>query len=180
MTTARALFVALVAAGCGSSPASDSGGSSSEIRAPFVAFGDDFAPFRTWPATPAVADGIPAGIHGNLGPMTVYRNHAPPAGATEYPVGTILVKETQEASPAARKVFAMVKRGGDFNDTGARGWEWFELQNADDGTPFVLWRGLGPPAGETYGGDANGGCNSCHAGAKSDDYVWTTALALHP
>jgi hypothetical protein len=178
---ALALFSALVAAGCGASAPSGSGSDGTgATAAPFVAFGDDFAPFRSWPAVPAVADGVPAGLHANLGPMTVYRNHAPPAGAGEYPVGTILVKETHEASYAARTVFAMVKRGDDFNDGGARGWEWFELKNGDDGTPYVLWRGLGPPAGETYGGDAQGGCNGCHAGARSHDYVWTTALALHP
>ena len=72
----------------------------------------------------------------------------------------------------------MVKRGGGFN-SGAPGWEWFDLQLLDDGKDGVsiVWRGFGPPAGDTYGGDATSGCNTCHT-ACDNDAVCAKPLAL--
>jgi hypothetical protein len=71
----------------------------------------------------------------------------------------------------------MEMRGGNFDPEGAVSWEWFELQNVDADNVRIVWRGNGPPNGETYGGDS-ATCNDCHAGAKSNDFVWTTGFLL--
>jgi hypothetical protein len=73
--------------------------------------------------------------------------------------------------------FAMVKRGGDFNSEGARGWEWFELEDVEDGGVLIVWRGVGPPADEGYGGDPLTGCNECHT-PGNNDCVLAPALDL--
>jgi hypothetical protein len=70
----------------------------------------------------------------------------------------------------------MAKRGCGFNAAGARGWEWMELSETPDGVT-VVWRGLGPPAGEVYGGDP-AGCNSCHAACSDNDSVCSSPLRL--
>ena len=91
--------------------------------------------------------------------------------------GTIIVKEPSDGDLTTRQIFAMVKRGGDFNPTGAVNWEWFELQNVDSATVQIVWRGFGPPAGETYGGNP-AFCNGCHVIAADNDDVWSSALQL--
>ena len=69
----------------------------------------------------------------------------------------------------------MVKRGGDFNEAGATGWEWLELK-IGEGDPAILWRGVGPPVGEGYAQGAT--CNDCHGSAKKNDFVQSTPLTL--
>ena len=118
------------------------------------------------------------GLHG-IGPLQVYWNQSPPHGSTAFPVGTIIVKETEEADITQRIVFAMVKRGDGYNSGGANGWEWFSLQNDADGcTVEILWRGPLAPIGETYANQAIGDCNGCHGLASANDYVWDDALQL--
>jgi hypothetical protein len=140
----------------------------------FLAFSSTFAPFRTWTRFQSdgpVDDGtLPADV---LGPRTQYVDRLPPTGATEFPTGTVIV-EVRESG--AMEIFAGVKRGGGFNAGGARDWEWFELK---ENPVAIVWRGVGPPAGETYGGDPNGGCNSCHAQCgATNDYVCSPQLQL--
>ena len=65
-----------------------------------------------------------------------------------------------------------MKRGGHFNATGAVDWEWFELTNGPGDAPTIQWRGFGPTNGDAYGGDATGGCNTCHSDPRWD-YIWT-------
>jgi hypothetical protein len=67
-----------------------------------------------------------------------------------------------------------VKRGGDFNAAGAKNWEYFELQ---ENPVKYIWRGLGPPLGDTYGGDPNG-CNNCHEQCAANDYICSPKLQL--
>src|SRR5256885_13850659 len=123
----------------------------------FIAFASSFAPFRTWTSFhsdgPASNGMFPTDV---LGPRTQYLNQLPPHGASEFAVGTIIV-EARESN--GNKIFSGVKRGGGFNLTGAKDWEWFELQepSGPGGTVVIQWRGLGPPNGEIYGGDPNGG-----------------------
>ena len=77
----------------------------------------------------------------------MYLNREPPRGGTSFPVGTILVKVVHPESDAGTlpdQIFAMAKRGGDFNDGGAAGWEWFELNPASQ-SPIFIWRGAQPP-----------------------------------
>jgi hypothetical protein len=187
-STARlALVLAPLCVGCGAAGAGASPGGT------FTAFATDFEGFHAWPSAPATpastlpavdgGDGVDGGALGDGGihalPLTVYWKQAPPAGSAVFPVGTIIAKETAEAAPTARKIFAMVKRGGNFNPTGAIDWEWFELQNTADGGVVINWRGYGPPSGSSdiYGGDPTI-CNTCHLIAARNDDVWSSALQL--
>lgn len=143
----------------------------------FVAFAGDLSGYRAWPSFPVDGDAaIAAGVHA-AGRRIEYVNRLPPHSATAFPVGTVVVKEVHADVESDSRTFAMVKRGGGFNAAGASGWEWFELQRDTD--PVVItWRGVGPPLGEKYGGDAQGGCNGCHGGARDNDSVLSRALKL--
>ena len=162
-----AALAAGVLGACGAS-----GGGPADASETFLAFSSTFAAFRTWPSFhsdgPADDGTFPPDV---LGPRTQYINQPPPHGATEFPLGTVIV-EVRDSG----KIFAGVKRGGGFNGGGARNWEWFELSDAP---VTIVWRGVGPPIGDTYGGDPNGGCNACHikCGA-ANDYVCSPRLAL--
>jgi hypothetical protein len=142
----------------------------------FLAVDSSFAGFRTWEPFP-LAPGSNGTIH-TAGARTEYLNRAPPKGSTSFPVGTIIVKESDDGPIADRQVFARVKRGGGYNAAGAAGWEWFELKNVDEQRVTRVWRGVGPPVGEKYGGDPNGGCNGCHGAAKDNDFVLSPPLQL--
>lgn len=161
------LFLCAAAASCG-------GGSTSPVvDQQFVAFGHDFAGFESWPSQSLEFPSLAGSPHA-AGARTVFINHLPPAGATEFPVGTIIVKRTE----ADGQLLARVKRGGSFNSTGTIGWEWFELLGASSGVASIKWRGFGPPSGEAYGGNPQAGCNPCHLLAASNDYVLTPGLVL--
>lgn len=190
---ALALGAAVGPAGCSVAPTAGLDGGI------FLAFASDFDGFHGWPSAPAMpsptlpavpgGDGvvIPDGGAPDAGaadggvhhlPLTVYWNHPPPHGSTAFPLGTIIVKETNEADPTERQVFAMVKRGGDFNATGAINWEWFELVNQLDGSVTVNWHGYGPQTGtDKYGGDPSV-CNNCHKIAAPNDFAFSSALQL--
>ena len=169
------LLTGILGALLGCAPASgETGGDAGDT---FLAFASSFKGYRDWEAFP-VPEGSGDGTVHTLGPRTEHLNKRPAEGATEFPVGTILVKETTTEALADRKVFAMVKRGGDYNAEGAAGWEWFELQNVTEQDVLIVWRGVGPPAGEMYGGDPAAGCNSCHVGGKANDYVLSTTVTL--
>lgn len=137
----------------------------------FIAFNTSFAPFRTWPMRHSdgpIDDGtLPPGV---AGPRDQYVNEIPPPGSLEFPVGTMIVEVRTDIG----KIFASVKRGGDFNAGGAKDWEYFEL--AENPVMYV-WRGLGPPLGDTYGGDPNG-CNNCHRACEANDYICSPVLQL--
>jgi hypothetical protein len=139
----------------------------------FIAFGNDFSNFRSWQSFDVTKDqdvdaGLDAGTVHPDAKLIEYLNKAPPTGSTEFPLGSIIVKEGTDGPVNMRRYFAMAKRGASENLDGAKGWEWFELQNAADGTPGIVWRGVNPPNGETYGGDPNGGCNPCHVACGND------------
>jgi hypothetical protein len=184
MKLTRRLAVALVcgsglavAPGCGNEGPSGAGGSP-EV---FVAQVSDFVGFCHWSSAPAAAAGDASdGIHG-AGPLTVYWNKRPPPGAREFPVGTIIVKESNQANAADREAFAMVKRqarGAGYNSSGADGWEWFSLKDLGDCGFMRLWRGPNAPGGESYAGMPVGDCNGCHGLVAGNDYVWDEALQL--
>jgi len=139
----------------------------------FLAFSTTFAPFRSWTSFhsdgPADDGTVTPDV---LGPRTQYINQAPAHGAAEFPVGTVIVEARESGE---RKIFAGVKRGGGFNAGGAADWEWFELAEQP---VTIVWRGVGPPLGDTYGGDPNGGCNACHTKCAGNDYVCSAKLAL--
>jgi len=187
---AAGLIGALLCASCGSaSPASNGDNSSADggVPWPFISQLDDFTGFCKWSSAPATAmaspDGADAGdgVHAGEGTLTVYWNKSPPPGSHEFPVGTIILKESNQADASQRVVFAMVKRqprGTGWNTGGADGWEWWSLSDLGNCTVGRLWRGVIPPTNEPYAGAAVGDCNGCHARVISNDYVWDTALEL--
>jgi len=168
MRRAPALGIVLLAAvGCGGVAAPDV----------FIAFAEDFRGYHGWRSFDVTDTAPPGTLHAGE-TLTDFIDPAPPPGSDAFPVGTKIVKEP--AGPSAPATFfAMVKRGGGFNASGASGWEWFEIQNAGDGRDGVTvnWRGVGPPVGDMYGGDPTGGCNTCHS-ACGNDSVCAPALGL--
>jgi hypothetical protein len=171
----RFALVVMVAAACGGGGEEPPG----DGQTSFIAVASTFAPFRDWPSFHSdgpVDDGTFS--PDVLGPRTQYINKLPPTGATEFPVGTVIVEARENAG---MKIFAGVKRGLNFNTEGARNWEWFELVE-DQATATkvqIFWRGVGPPLGDTYGGDPNGTCNTCHVKCGStNDYICSSKLRL--
>ena len=170
------VFAALgVLSGCG---APSSGGTDAGTAA-FIAFKRDFADFLQWEPFQVEGAADHGGVH-LAGARTVYLKERPPAGSAQWPMGTLLVKALDDRSvdPVTGEpppLFAMVKRGGDFNADGAKGWEWFGLVMGTDGQPLIEWRGLGPPSGETYGASQQT-CNGCHA-AGGEDAVMSVKLS---
>lgn len=173
-STHRALLLGSLLAGSACGGQSGEPGDSTDV--PFLAFASNFRGFRAWTSfdTGAGSTPIDNAVH-TTGPRTTYVNQVPPAGASAFPKSTILVK----VMSGDKRIFASVKRGAGYNPNGARGWEWFELEEIP-GTADVkiIWHGVGPPAGEMYGGDAGGACNTCHGAAAANDYVLTPALRL--
>jgi hypothetical protein len=167
-----ACALAAVGAGCGA--ASGNAGIDVDVDAgpTFIAFASDFAAFRSWPSQ-SVDNPVAAGSTHVAGQRTVFINQPPPVGATSFPVGTMIVKVTAVDG----QIFARAKRGGSYNLAGAAGWEWFELEEGSNGVS-IKWHGVGPPAGEKYGGDPASGCNPCHATARANDDVLSPWLQL--
>ncbi len=174
---AAAVATLLLTGGAVTAGCSSGGGDDAPVGDTFIAFATNFTGFRDWTATVIDDGSTPASTH-LMGKRVVYLNKAPPPGSTEFPVGTIIVKELEENAAGELQVFAMVKRGGGYNSKGAADWEWFELQDIGDEKVKIVWHGVGPPVGEKYAGDPNGGCNVCHGGAADNDFVQTPALDL--
>ena len=164
----KSIYTMALVAVCACKGSSSSGGDSGDTFTPFVS---TFAPFRTWTEFdspgPGSDSGFPPGV---LGPRQQYINMVPPHGSTEFPVGTVIVEVRDTGI-----IFSGVKRGGGYNATGAKNWEWFELT---ENPIAITWSGFGPPPGDTYGGDMNS-CNTCHAACGGDnDYVCSSKLQL--
>lgn len=164
------VMAAATSLGCGGGSGEPPGGGA------FIAFARDFQGFKGWTAFDLgddQTDGLPA-----VGRRRAYLNKVPPHGSTAFPVGTVIVKTIGEGEAMPGQTFAMAKRGEPFNKLGALGWEWFELVDDADAAPVIKWRGITPPAGETYGGVMGGACNTCHALDNTNDFVPSAELAL--
>jgi hypothetical protein len=172
LPAALTIGLLLPLAGCSSTDAT-----TTDAGATFTAYQSTFQDFRSWSSFTFDAPAIPGSPHLVAGVRTEYLNHCPPAGATEFPVGTIIVKEFDSTPVALRQVFAMVKVGGGYDSQGAVNWEWYELQNNADGSVTILWNGAVAPPGEPYA-DTPISCNQCHVGGKQNDYVQAAALQL--
>lgn len=138
----------------------------------YIALQTDFRNYEDWMKFDTDVMGEHAGT---IGTITEYLNQLPDTGASEFPVGTMIVKTVQPKDGPAPAIHAMVKRGGTFNKQGALGWEYFELAKNDKGTPIIVWRGPVPPTGEKYKNllmpDSNtleADCNGCHVVSKND------------
>jgi hypothetical protein len=160
---------ALVLAACG-------GPSEEQAPTNFIALQKDFADYESWPSYAVSSPGLDGmGTHPTA-PRTLYINKLPLTGSAQFPVGTMIVKVTP-VDGAEPQTLAMAKRGGDFNASGATGWEWFELQKSTTGVPVILWRGVGAPAGHRYS-EVNSSCNDCHGMAQVNDFVRSAQLQL--
>ena len=135
----------------------------------FIALERDFAAYDTWESV-SFDGGAIEEVHAG-GVRTVFLNGRPDAGLSEWPVGTVLVKELPFTT------FAMVKRGAGYNADGAKGWEWFELYRDPPTTVRIKWRGLGPPLGENYSMTGQT-CNDCHSAHVVNDSVLTPAFQV--
>jgi len=159
------------AASCSSG--SDSSGATCTAK-PLI--NGDFDGYPSWTEYSFTGAAIPGSPH-TSGPRRVYLNHKPLHGSTSFPVGTIIVKEIGDPPASQDTVFAMVKVGCDYNSDGAVDWEWAELNVDSSGAVGITWSGSVPPPGQSYSGDPTA-CNTCHAMAKSNDYVQSNALLL--
>lgn len=143
----------------------------------FVATAEDFADFRDWPAFDLPAESV---TESHLdGPRRLYFTAVPESSDAPFPVGTILVKTVEAGEPPEWEIHAMVKRGEGFNEDGARGWEFFDLDVDASGVVSIEWRGEGPPPGSLgYPGDGEGPgqCNGCHWVVPERDYVFLRSL----
>lgn len=167
MSATRALVV-VVATTLGAASCADDEATAREpstVDAEFIAFERDFKGFQGWREVElgAIHDGS---VH-TSGVRVAYVNARIPPGTKVAPKGGIIVK-IGGIGTDARRVFAMAKRGGAYNASGARGWEWFELDDSQ-ASPRIVWRGLGPPDGEAYAGGSE--CNVCHLAAETSDFV---------
>jgi len=156
----RRCFAVLVLCSCG--------GEMTSSGSP-IALASDFQGYEAWEFI--VLPAVDGGTAHSADARTVFIKQRPPAGSTEFAVGTLIVKQLPF------NTFAMGKRGGTYNTNGAKGWEWFDLERHSSGAVVIGWRGLGPPAGEEYG-KSSATCNDCHKAQTDNDSVLTPALRL--
>src|SRR5262245_47632591 len=99
-------LVAAVAAGVLGACGGSSGGVG-DASDTFLAFTSTFGSFRSWTSFhsdgPADDGTFPPDV---LGPRTQYINTPPPHGATEFPLGTVIVEARESGT---QKIFAAVK-----------------------------------------------------------------------
>jgi hypothetical protein len=177
-------WMVMIGVGCGAGTRSQSvdggqtgSGAGGEI---FIAEPGDFEPFRAWFSVALGNDPNSADPPGSR--IGFLSQHAP-AGAHEYAVGTLIVKAIENTpTPDGWDLFAMAKRGGNFDYSGARGWEFFILQLAADGSVKIDSRGstLDPTdMGNAYGGPGVILCSGCHGaqGTEATDHVLSPELA---
>lgn len=142
----------------------------------FIALKSDFQNYDAW-KNYYVGDAPAAEGVDLAGPRTVYINRVPARGSDHFPVGTMIVKVVESGpTPEQWQMFAMVKRGGDF-DPEAAGWEWFGLSRTATEVS-IDWRGVGPPPDGGYGGLINVSCILCHDTAHTNDDIQTPQLQL--
>jgi hypothetical protein len=144
----------------------------------FVAFDPDFAGYRAW----AQHDlGAAAPLGHPAGRQVLYVSAPLAPGAARYADRTIIVREIQ-ADPDRTKwdLFAMVRRGGGYNQSGAIDWEFFILSLDATGAPHVVSRGISPA--ETGASPYHPGegitCNTCHGNedARRGDCVLSAEI----
>jgi hypothetical protein len=164
---------------CGVQPPTkfvDGGSTDDDNGAVFVALQKDFEGFNQWnhfDLGSDQSDGLPS-----TGVRDVYINKLPPHPSSSFPVGTIIVKTVGAGTPDAGPTFAMAKRGGGFNSSGATDWEWFELTTAANGQVQIMWRGTQPGTSDNYGNTNPNSCNQCHANYSTNDFVPSPQLEL--
>lgn len=135
----------------------------------FIPNASNFQDFQTWPVAVHRTD-----MSGR--PMSLYANQAVPSEGYEFEKGTIFVKTVEIGSGISDwEVHAMVKRGGNYGQHGAPGWEFLNLRALDTGAVVILDRGDGTGLShysdptEMTGSDSV--CLDCHGDAGDNDYI---------
>jgi len=137
----------------------------------FVADDNTFKNFMSWvlEATQQGADpalGMAHGGNDETVTRRIYFKDGQDPKDGKYPVGTLIVKHSDNPDNSVNEFTAMVKRGNDFNPSGGD-WEWFMLNS--DGTIAVDGDG-----NKMRGADLMGGmCLMCHSAAGTKDYVFS-------
>jgi hypothetical protein len=184
------LVVAGGVSSCSSSSASVAvTGKDGGAPAVYVPYPSDFCGYTAWttyvepdaggdgiiPAT-SLTDGGFIHVGGGRTEYVKFVYGPPSHGATEWPVGTLIVKTI----PAQSQIFAMAKVGGGYNpnlpDGGPLNWEWLELPTGSCPVDFI-WSGAEPPMNQSYGGTPQA-CNQCHSGYPDNDYVASPKILL--
>ena len=145
-----------------------------------LAFNMNFDSFRSWKSYPYVVTAVserprPRDRTAHRVPSTALRpawEHGVP-GRHDHREGG----GRERSRSHDHHIFAMVKRGCDFDVAGAKGWEWMEIKEDGAGNS-IIWRGVGLPAGEQYGGDPNAGVTTCHVACSDNDAVCSTQIRL--
>lgn len=134
----------------------------------FIATQADFAGFTSWTQTEEPRVGLDpmailaGGAHDATDSTAKRWMYLKQAGAVrgsngQFPIGTILMKQSKSENGDVRMTLAMAKRGNGFNSAG-KDWEWFVLN--PDGS--IMDRGAGLMGGM---------CNACHSGAPDMAYT---------
>ncbi|PIQ30292.1 MAG: hypothetical protein COW63_10105 [Bacteroidetes bacterium CG18_big_fil_WC_8_21_14_2_50_41_14] len=143
-----------------------------QTPAEYIATDASFAGFMSWSLDAANQGADPAlgGAHaGNDSTVTrkVYFKNGQSLVNGSYPVGTIIVKHSDNPAQSVNEFTAMVKRGNNFNAAGGD-WEWFML-NSDGSIAVDAASGTAMRGANLM----NGMCIGCHQGASSKDYVYS-------
>jgi hypothetical protein len=181
-----AIALGVLSPGCGPSDEVDESGQGiGGDNECFYASASDFENYTSWQHYHLDASFEANNVHAS-GPRDVYINQCPPPGATEFPVGTIILKVINAPGQTVPSVFAQVKHGCGYNANGAPGWEWFDLVTAANGLPAgdpveIVWSGTQAPP-NSYGATgiaAQNQCNDCHSTmGDGNDSIITSALDL--
>lgn len=137
----------------------------------FIATDQSFSDFRNWELVTENSGPDPSldmahgGNDSTVTRSVYFKDDQMPANGT-YPVGTIIVKESQNPDNSLHELTAMVKRGNDFNPA-HNDWEWFMLE--PDG------KIASDQDGNKMRGAMlmNGMCGGCHDQASSTDFVFS-------
>ncbi|MGE0635260.1 MAG: hypothetical protein AB7G44_06660 [Bacteroidia bacterium] len=138
----------------------------------FIADNSTFANFMSWSldATaqgpdPALGGMAHGGNDSTVTRNVYFKNGQDPINGT-YPIGTVIVKHSNNPAGSVNEFTAMVKRGNDFNPN-VGDWEFFMLM--PDGSIASDTTGM-----EMRGASLmNGMCGGCHSGASSSDFVFS-------
>ena len=144
--------------------ASCSDNNTSEPPEEYIATDADFANYTSWTLVaenngPDPALGAAHGGNDSTVKRFIYvKDNASRGDDGQYPLGTLVVKDTKDKNGNLMNTTAMAKRGGSFNPS-AHDWEWFFLKGGK-----IDQRGANL---------LDGACVGCHSQAKTKDYVFS-------
>lgn len=173
MTTSMRLFILFLLAGFITFSACNKTEDEPQEQPPqeYVATDASFANFDSWPLVAEHQGPDPAlgpAHQGNDSTVTrhVYYKDDQDRVNGQYPIGTIIVKDSYNPDQSIKEVTAMVKRGNDFAPEKGD-WEWFML--TPEGNIAT-----DPDGHPMRGADLMGGmCIGCHTSASDTDFSFS-------